>query len=1153
MNRSLDVLILDFELPLPDEKFPDLFACLGGEARRRAAAPITTDSNACYAYLLARVYELLGYCARHTPWLSNSDKFYWQKAIGFYEQARDCTESGSAQHSFLHAKAQLRKAMNYVPKEKHRTARGPEQDLLAQAETAFSDAASKEPDRSRSFIYKDAAAIANTEARQLTLREEIRKMMKQATLVAWLDSFETVWEKARSFTADAFGDLPSLGNMDWPAQHALAEARKLFAEAHMLDELLGELSKAPKEYAEAIQSRREESERRILECYEQSAVICLEAGLTVRAAHTRVLKLRRSAFASLKDCVYQFKVARNDDAAERLSLLAQAEIFSYELPASIGPALQGVSDNGKSVRISLDLMNPLRNAGLEVTDDFTVFNDFGRHWLVTDGFDRYLIQKEAEHFRAVDLAKQPIPFDHMEGQRFSDYAERIKGTCKLFADAIREIDRALREAADLYKRLASHLQTDMDKVRDPDLRSLFVTTSRIRQEFESRHYPILSTLRDRTLYAWSLLEMFQMRNGAVRLGTLFSAQCHLIMRNPFYEKPNDDTSQNPDDEPSDEFLEVGADPIFRTTIDFVFRGAKGEEGRHEFQGRALKATLDTIEQQEASLLSETRYVEMPTDTRRALVARLRCHRNLALALKEFTPVFIAPPLDMATSEIEHHLDEISKHMNEARTSLEQAAEQRSKLIDQNGLDALHSYMKAIGRVLIGMNQRQTPNSSWWRTYVLAIDQLHDTTRCLKSAGHVYLLPAGNKRTEYLDYVEARLMTVCGYQAWYRAQDSSSPADYAKAADFFDRATAIYRETLRDYRLATKAEARAMEARTDSVQEVDTAARARRYAFLREANAIYAACGDSLGFDRTWSRLEREFAFEEARRVPAAKKSLSSGIRHTVPVAPSVPQSLASFGDYEIEPIDEAGGMGMVFRAWKDGHLVALKRIRDEYVDRSDFLQRFLKEIAIIKALRHPNIIDIFDSGDVEGVPFFTMEFLDGQTLDKVLTEKGRMDAKRSAKIIWQIVAALDYAHSKGVIHRDLKPSNVMLLVRDHIKVLDFGVASSRQFGTLTPLGEFVGTYEYAAPEHIRTGRADEKSDVYALGLIFYELLTGRPGLTWRKRMDGNHPSVLDAAPDVPPPLAALVSSMLKLDVKERTSPQEVINRLRTYLGPDAAK
>jgi eukaryotic-like serine/threonine-protein kinase len=206
------------------------------------------------------------------------------------------------------------------------------------------------------------------------------------------------------------------------------------------------------------------------------------------------------------------------------------------------------------------------------------------------------------------------------------------------------------------------------------------------------------------------------------------------------------------------------------------------------------------------------------------------------------------------------------------------------------------------------------------------------------------------------------------------------------------------------------------------------------------------------------------------------------------------------GPYEIVGPLGSGGMGDIYRA-RDNRLrreVALKMLSDAAVNDSESLARFERETHAVAALNHPNILAIHDSGSHNGVPYAVTELLEGQNLAERL-RSGPLAAPRAAEIACQIAEGLSAAHAKGVIHRDIKPENIFLTNDGRAKILDFGIARIEKLATLSPArakqqsssAMLIGTAGYVSPEQVRGKRADAGSDVFGLGAVFYEMLTGR--------------------------------------------------------------
>ena len=263
-----------------------------------------------------------------------------------------------------------------------------------------------------------------------------------------------------------------------------------------------------------------------------------------------------------------------------------------------------------------------------------------------------------------------------------------------------------------------------------------------------------------------------------------------------------------------------------------------------------------------------------------------------------------------------------------------------------------------------------------------------------------------------------------------------------------------------------------------------------------------------------------------------------------------------FGDYRLREMLGRGGMASVFKAERRDELVALKRPLASFLDDQAFLDRFLREAEIGRTLNHPNIVRILERGEVLGVPYFTMELVPGETLFAFMRREGPVEARRAATILAQVGEALDLAHGKGVVHRDLKPSNIMLLPDGTARVMDFGIARAQRFDTLTATSAFLGTPHYVAPEMIEGAGAEPRSDLYALGIVLFELVTGQrpfdadtPFAILKKHCleEPQPPSRL--RPGVPPEIDAIVRELLRKNVADRpASAEALVIALRDFIN-----
>jgi serine/threonine-protein kinase len=249
----------------------------------------------------------------------------------------------------------------------------------------------------------------------------------------------------------------------------------------------------------------------------------------------------------------------------------------------------------------------------------------------------------------------------------------------------------------------------------------------------------------------------------------------------------------------------------------------------------------------------------------------------------------------------------------------------------------------------------------------------------------------------------------------------------------------------------------------------------------------------------------------------------------------------SIGAYKILADLGEGGMGKVYRAEAaDGTVVALKLVKAEFARDQVFRKRFDREAAAAQRVKHPNVVAVLDTGEQEGIPYLAAQFYSGGTLLDRIEKEGSLPLDDAVKMCLEVAGGLDALHEHGLVHRDVKPANILLDDEGTAHITDFGLAKDRDASVLTKAGQALGSMDYMAPEQIRGEEVSAPSDVYALGCVMVETLTGKPPFSHREGMrilwahlQEDPPDPSEKRPDLPPDVGYAVLRALEKEIDKR--------------------
>ena len=268
--------------------------------------------------------------------------------------------------------------------------------------------------------------------------------------------------------------------------------------------------------------------------------------------------------------------------------------------------------------------------------------------------------------------------------------------------------------------------------------------------------------------------------------------------------------------------------------------------------------------------------------------------------------------------------------------------------------------------------------------------------------------------------------------------------------------------------------------------------------------------------------------------------------------------LERIGNCRIVEEIASGGMAVVYRAVQEplGRTVAIKALKTSVAAEENVVTRFEREAKSLANLQHENIIHVYDFHHERGAMFIVMEYVQGIDLYDLLEKCGRVPYDVAAILAMQVARAMDYVHYRGIVHRDIKPANIMIARTGGVKVMDFGIARDTSFGDLTEAGTGIGTPAYMSPEQVLGDKLDARSDIFSLGVVLYQMVTGKKPFVEDEKKSAmhkirleKHESARAVNPEVPRELGNIIDRCLEKQPRDRwRSAQHMVMALERFLA-----